>query len=91
MSDIENEMDVDVPAPSKDITFSSEVTKGKRTTANLPVEAEDSLPWYAYVAYLVRFAQAKQRPKLTLHCTGLKSTDLRRSTTSPATRTSWPR
>uniref|UniRef100_A0A8H7NL00 Uncharacterized protein n=1 Tax=Bionectria ochroleuca TaxID=29856 RepID=A0A8H7NL00_BIOOC len=45
MSDIENEMDVDVPAPSKDITFSSEVTKGKRTTANLPVEAEDSLPW----------------------------------------------
>ncbi|CAH0014626.1 unnamed protein product [Clonostachys rhizophaga] len=45
MSDIENEMDVDAPAPSKDITFSSEVTKGKRTTANLPVEAEDSLPW----------------------------------------------
>lgn len=49
MSDIENEMDVDAPAPSKDILFSSEVTKGKRTTANLPVEAEDSLPWYAYV------------------------------------------
>ncbi|CAI6096994.1 unnamed protein product [Clonostachys chloroleuca] len=45
MSDIENEMDVDAPAPSKDITFSSEATKGKRTTANLPVEAEDSLPW----------------------------------------------
>lgn len=46
MSDYEDEMDVDVPAPSKDITFSSEATKGKRSAANLPVEAEDSLPWY---------------------------------------------
>ncbi|KAF3765702.1 P-loop containing nucleoside triphosphate hydrolase protein [Cryphonectria parasitica EP155] len=46
MSDYEDEMDVDVPAPSKDITFSSDNTaKGKRSAANLPVEAEDSLPW----------------------------------------------
>jgi replication factor C subunit 3/5 len=45
MSDYEDEMDVDGPAPSKDITFSSEASKGKRSAANLPVEAEDSLPW----------------------------------------------
>ncbi|KAM0330837.1 hypothetical protein ACHAQA_003792 [Verticillium albo-atrum] len=44
MSDFEDEMDVDVPA-SKDVTFSSDATKGKRSAANLPVEAEDSLPW----------------------------------------------
>lgn len=47
MSDFEDEMDVDAhaPAPSKDVIFSLEATKGKRSTANLPVEAEDSLPW----------------------------------------------
>ncbi|KAK4237258.1 P-loop containing nucleoside triphosphate hydrolase protein [Achaetomium macrosporum] len=45
MSDFEDDMDIDVP-PSKDITFSSDKTaKGKRSAANLPVEAEDSLPW----------------------------------------------
>ncbi|KAL2755362.1 hypothetical protein ACRALDRAFT_2041744 [Sodiomyces alcalophilus JCM 7366] len=44
MSDFEDEMDIDVP-PSKDILFSAEGTKGKRSAANLPVEAEDSLPW----------------------------------------------
>ncbi|KAK8038490.1 hypothetical protein PG993_006901 [Apiospora rasikravindrae] len=45
MSDFEDEMDVDAP-PSKDIMFSSDnTTKGKRSAANLPVEAEDSLPW----------------------------------------------
>ena len=38
-------MDVDVPPPPKDITFSAEATKGKRSAANLPVEAEDTLPW----------------------------------------------
>lgn len=43
MSDFEDEMDLDVP-PSKDILFSSD-NKGKRSAANLPVEAEDSLPW----------------------------------------------
>ena len=50
MSDFEDEMDVDGPAAvaAKDeITFSSNNTnsKGKRSAANLPVEAEDSLPW----------------------------------------------
>lgn len=44
MSDFEDDMDIDV-APSKDITFSADTTKGKRSAANLPVEAEDSLPW----------------------------------------------
>jgi replication factor C subunit 3/5 len=44
MSDID-EMDVDVPPPSTDIVFSSEAKQGKRSAANLPVEAEDSLPW----------------------------------------------
>ncbi|KAK1961711.1 replication factor C [Colletotrichum eremochloae] len=44
MSDYEDEMDVDVPV-SKDITFSSDAKQGKRSAANLPVEAEDSLPW----------------------------------------------
>jgi len=44
MSDYEDEgMDVDQPA----IQFSSDNanTKGKRNAANLPVEAEDTLPW----------------------------------------------
>ncbi|KAK4212152.1 P-loop containing nucleoside triphosphate hydrolase protein [Rhypophila decipiens] len=44
MSDYEDEMDIDVPV-SKDITFTAESSKGKRSAANLPVEAEDSLPW----------------------------------------------
>ncbi|KAI0198832.1 P-loop containing nucleoside triphosphate hydrolase protein [Astrocystis sublimbata] len=45
MSDFEDEMDVDGP-PSNNIVFSSDNTaKGKRSAANLPVEAEDSLPW----------------------------------------------
>ncbi|RWA03027.1 hypothetical protein EKO27_g12078 [Xylaria grammica] len=45
MSDFGDEMDVDGP-PSNDIVFSSDNTaKGKRSAANLPVEAEDSLPW----------------------------------------------
>jgi replication factor C subunit 3/5 len=48
MSDYEDEMDVDV-APSKDtsIQFSSDNTAGKqkRIVADLPIEAEDNLPW----------------------------------------------
>lgn len=44
MSDVEDEMDIDAP-PSKDVAFGGEGTKGKRSAANLPVEAEDSLPW----------------------------------------------
>ena len=48
MSDYEDDMDVDI-APSKDksIQFSSDNTAGKqkRIVADLPVEAEDNLPW----------------------------------------------
>ncbi|TLS26092.1 hypothetical protein PpBr36_07841 [Pyricularia pennisetigena] len=46
MSDFEDEMEIDAPPPAAAITFSSAATeKGKRSAANLPVEAEDSLPW----------------------------------------------
>ncbi|KAK3345597.1 P-loop containing nucleoside triphosphate hydrolase protein [Neurospora tetraspora] len=45
MSDFEDEMDIDVPV-TKDVMFAATNTaKGKRSAANLPVEAEDSLPW----------------------------------------------
>jgi replication factor C subunit 3/5 len=48
MSDFEDEMDVDAPPVKESVLFSSDNTnsKGKRSAANLPVEAEDSLPWY---------------------------------------------
>jgi replication factor C subunit 3/5 len=52
MSDFGDEMDVDAPAPSNDVIFSSEATKGKRSTANLPVEAEDSLPWFVTFSWI---------------------------------------
>ncbi|MCJ1483906.1 hypothetical protein MMC06_004074 [Schaereria dolodes] len=47
MSDYEDDMDVDAPVLKESITFNSDNTnaKGKRSAANLPVEAEDSLPW----------------------------------------------
>ena len=45
MSDYDDEMDVDAsPAWENTIRFSAEA-KGKRSAANLPVEAEDTLPW----------------------------------------------
>jgi len=49
MSDYEDDMDIDAPPARDDILFNSDNTnsKGKRSAANLPVEAEDSLPWYA--------------------------------------------
>lgn len=48
MSDFEDEMDVDSAAVNESITFNSDNvnSKGKRSAANLPVVAEDSLPWY---------------------------------------------
>ena len=48
MSDFEDDMDVDGPPPNHAIQFSSDNTtaKGKRIVADLPVEAEDNLPWY---------------------------------------------
>lgn len=45
MSDFEDEMDVDAPVADSSITFGGDPKKGKRSAANLPVEAEDSLPW----------------------------------------------
>ena len=53
MSDFEDDMDVDGPAATvaqEEVTFSSNNTnaKGKRSAANLPVEVEDSLPWYNF-------------------------------------------
>ncbi|KAM0805338.1 activator 1 subunit 3 [Usnea florida] len=47
MSDYEDDMDVDDAPTKESVMFSSDNTnvKGKRSAANLPVEAEDSLPW----------------------------------------------
>jgi replication factor C subunit 3/5 len=47
MSDYEDDMELDVPAARDTMMFSSDNTnsKGKRSTTNLPVDAEDSLPW----------------------------------------------
>ena len=45
MSDYgDDQMDIDVPSTNNDVSFSASA-KGKRSAANLPVEAEDSLPW----------------------------------------------
>jgi len=56
MSDFEDDdMDIDGP-PSKSIQFTSNNTnaKGKRIVADLPVEAEDNLPWSAhFIAWMV--------------------------------------
>ncbi|KFY13130.1 hypothetical protein V491_06510 [Pseudogymnoascus sp. VKM F-3775] len=49
MSDYGDEMDVDAGAHTEDhaVTFSSKhESHGKRSAANLPIEAEDTLPWY---------------------------------------------
>lgn len=47
MSDFEDDMDID-GLINHSIIFNSDNTnaKGKRSAANLPVEAEDSLPWW---------------------------------------------
>ena len=48
MSDYDDDdMDVDDPSVKQSLTFNSDNTnsKGKRSAANLPIEAEDSLPW----------------------------------------------
>ncbi|KAL8718163.1 MAG: hypothetical protein Q9225_004678 [Loekoesia sp. 1 TL-2023] len=47
MSDYDDDMELDAPPVKESITFNSDNTsaKGKRSAANLPVEAEDSLPW----------------------------------------------
>jgi hypothetical protein len=47
MSDFEDDMEIDAPVARDTVMFNSDNTnsKGKRSAANLPVEAEDSLPW----------------------------------------------
>ena len=64
MSDFEDEMDVDVQ-PSKDaIQFSSDKSSGKtkRLTADLPVEAEDNLPWW--VANVLTLSATTDHPRV---------------------------
>ncbi len=62
MSDYEDEMDLDAPPVKESILFSSDNTngKGKRSAANLPVEAEDSLPWYN-LAHVLEFKANDRR------------------------------
>ncbi|KAI1943794.1 Subunit of heteropentameric Replication factor C (RF-C) [Ophidiomyces ophidiicola] len=45
MSDIEDDMEIDAPPAKHSLSFGSEDVKGKRIQADLPVEAEDNLPW----------------------------------------------
>jgi replication factor C subunit 3/5 len=47
MSDYEDDMEIDGVPTTDSIQFSSEntATKGKRIVADLPIEAEDNLPW----------------------------------------------
>ena len=54
MSDFEDDMDIDGPPSKNSIQFSSDNTgaKGKRIAADLPVEAEDNLPWYLLSIHL---------------------------------------
>ena len=46
----DDRMDLDETTTNNDVSFSASA-KGKRSAANLPVEAEDSLPWYALTTY----------------------------------------
>ncbi|GAM86734.1 hypothetical protein ANO11243_047530 [Dothideomycetidae sp. 11243] len=83
MSDYEDdEMDVDRPVDA-DIKFSSDSNaKGKRSAANLPVEAQDSLPWVEkyrpnsmedvsghqdIIATINKFVEANRLPHLLLY------------------------
>lgn len=58
MSDYEDNMDVDAGASKNAVQFSSDNTgaKHKRVAADLPVEAQDNLPWYGCNWY-TRLAQ----------------------------------
>ncbi|WEW56258.1 Subunit of heteropentameric Replication factor C (RF-C) [Emydomyces testavorans] len=82
MSDVEDDMDIDIPPPKHSITFSSEDVKGKRIQADLPVEAEDNLPWVEkyrpdtladvcghqdIIATINRFIESNRLPHLLLY------------------------
>ena len=49
MSDYEDDMDIDGLPLKESVQFGSlnAATKQKRIVADLPIEAEDNLPWYA--------------------------------------------
>ncbi|PWY92251.1 P-loop containing nucleoside triphosphate hydrolase protein [Aspergillus heteromorphus CBS 117.55] len=83
MSDYEDSMDVDAP-PRSAIQFSSDNTsvKAKRTAADLPVEAQDNLPWVEkyrpnsledvsghkdILATINKFVEANRLPHLLLY------------------------
>ncbi|KIW09578.1 uncharacterized protein PV09_00450 [Verruconis gallopava] len=83
MSDYEDEMEVDAPV-EKSALFSSDNigAKGKRSAANLPVEAEDTLPWVEkyrpntlddveghkdILATINKFVEANRLPHLLLY------------------------
>ncbi|KAI9792270.1 MAG: hypothetical protein M1816_002495 [Peltula sp. TS41687] len=84
MSDIDDEMDIDAPVIKDSIMFDSANTsgKGKRSAANLPVQAEDSLPWvekyrpdtlddvaghHAILATINKFVDTNRLPHLLLY------------------------
>ncbi|KAL9576973.1 MAG: hypothetical protein Q9212_006676 [Teloschistes hypoglaucus] len=84
MSDYEDDMDLDDRPVKQSITFSSDNTnaKGKRSAANLPVEAEDSLPWVEkyrpetlddvsghqdILATIIKFVDSNRLPHLLLY------------------------
>ncbi|KAI4103116.1 MAG: hypothetical protein L6R37_004002 [Teloschistes peruensis] len=84
MSDYEDDMDLDDRPVKESITFNSDNTnaKGKRSAANLPVEAEDSLPWVEkyrpetlddvsghqdILATIIKFVDSNRLPHLLLY------------------------
>ncbi|EER27561.1 Activator 1 subunit 3, putative [Coccidioides posadasii C735 delta SOWgp] len=82
MSDIEDEMDIDVQPAKHSISSSLEDVKGKRVQADLPVEAEDNLPWVEkyrpstlddvsghqdIIATINRFIESNRLPHLLLY------------------------
>ncbi|KMU73093.1 replication factor C subunit 3 [Coccidioides immitis RMSCC 3703] len=82
MSDIEDEMDIDVQPAKHSISSSLEDVKGKRIQADLPVEAEDNLPWVEkyrpstlddvsghqdIIATINRFIESNRLPHLLLY------------------------
>lgn len=75
MSDIEDEMD-DVQPSKPNVQFGADKTdKGKRIASDLPVEAEDNLPWC-----VGNFLSSWKEPNL-IPVLGLKSIDPIPSTT----------
>lgn len=87
MSDIDSDTPMDdapIPSQNQDILFSASNTdsKGKRSAANLPVEAEDTLPWvekfrpsslsdvsghHDILATINKFVDANRLPHLLLY------------------------